>query len=120
MRPDAACPARQTLAMNIEIRFTNVELPAKLVDYVELRVRQVLRSHRDHLDRVLVRLCDSNGPEGGRDVHCNIVARLRGHSIVVHDRGADAYTAATHAIARLRELLTAFDHRSRRARLQLN
>lgn len=107
--------------MNIEIRITNLELSAKLVDYVEQRVRQALRSQRDHLERALVRLCDANGPDGGRDVHCNIVARFRGRSFCVHDRGADAYTAATQAIARLRELLATFEQpRARGTRLLMH
>jgi ribosome-associated translation inhibitor RaiA len=96
---------------NIEIRATNLELPAKLTDYVSTRVRQALRLDRDHVERVLVRLCDNNGPDGGREVHCNIVARLRGRTLVVHDSGADAYTAATQAVARLREVLTTFGDR---------
>jgi ribosome-associated translation inhibitor RaiA len=91
--------------MNIEIRTTNLELSAQLTDYVTARVSQALRAQRDHLDRVLVRLCDSNGPDGGRALHCNIVARLRGRTIVVHDRGDDAYAAAKNAVARLSELL---------------
>lgn len=98
--------------MNIEIRATNLELSAKLTDYVSMRVQQALRAERDHLERVLVRLCDNNGPDGGRDVHCNIVARLRGRSLIVHDCGADAYTAATQAVARLREVLVTFNDRA--------
>lgn len=98
--------------MNIEIRVTNLELSAKLSDWVSLRVKQALRGERDHVERVLVRLCDNNGPDGGRDVHCNIVARLRGRTLVVHDSGPDAYVAATNAVMRLREVLMTFSDRA--------
>jgi ribosome-associated translation inhibitor RaiA len=102
--------------MNIEIRATNVEVTAALEKHITTKIRAALGAQRDHLDRVLVRICDVNGPKGGRDIHCHILARLRGRTLVVHDLAADSYEAATHAAARLSELMVSVIERHRPSR----
>jgi ribosomal subunit interface protein len=105
--------------MNIEIRATNVEVTAALEQHITTKISAAVRFQRDHLDRVLVRICDVNGPKGGRDIHCHVVARLRGRTLVVHDLAEDAYDAATHAAARLSELMVGVVERYRPSRASL-
>jgi len=102
--------------MNIEIRATNVEVTTALEEHITRKIRGAIGVQRDHLDRVLVRICDVNGPKGGRDIHCHVVARLRGRTLVVHDLGADATEAATNAAARLGELMVSVVERHRPSR----
>lgn len=102
--------------MNIEIRATNVEITSALEEHITRKVRLAIGAQRDHLDRVLVRICDVNGPMGGRDIHCHVVARLRGRTLVVHDLAGDAHEAATNAAARLSELMVSVVERHRSSR----
>ncbi|MBX3205385.1 MAG: HPF/RaiA family ribosome-associated protein [Labilithrix sp.] len=105
--------------MNIEIRATNVEVTVALEQHITTKFRGAIGAQRDHLDRVLVRICDVNGPKGGRDIHCHVVARLRGRTLVVHDLAEDAYAATTHAAARLSELMVSVIERHRPSRASL-
>lgn len=98
--------------MNIEIRTTNVEVSSALAEHVTTMVGAAVRPQRDHLVRVLVRICDVAGPEGRPNVHCHVVARLRGRSLAVHDRAEDAFNAVTRASARLSELVLSLDDRN--------
>lgn len=105
--------------MNIEIRATNVETTAALEEHITRKIRAAIGAQRDRLDRVVVRICDVNGPKGGRDTHCHVVARLRGQTLVVHDRAVDPYQASTGAAARLGELITSVIERHRPSRSSL-
>jgi len=105
--------------MNIEIRATNVEVTTALEEHITRKIRGAVGAERDHLDRVLVRICDVNGPKGGRDIHCHVVARLRGRTLVVHDLGGDAFEAAANAAARLSELMVSVIERHRPSRSSL-
>lgn len=102
--------------MNIEIRATNLEISAALEEHVTTKISAAVRARRDQLERVLVRLSDINGPKGGRDIHCHVVARLCGRTLVVHDLSENAYDAATHAAARLSELMVSVVERHRPSR----
>ncbi len=102
--------------MNIEIRATNVEITTALEEHITRKIRGAIGAQRDHLDRVLVRICDVNGPNGGRDIHCHVVARLRGRTLVVHDLAEDALDASTNAAARLSELMVSVVERHRISR----
>jgi putative sigma-54 modulation protein len=105
--------------MNIEIRATNVGVTDALEQHITTKVRAAVGAQREHLDRVLVRICDVNGPKGGRDIHCHVMVRLRGRTLVVHDLAEDAYLAATHAAARLSELIVSVVERRRDSRASL-
>ena len=105
--------------MNIEIRATNVEITTALEEHITRKIRLAVGAQRDHLDRVLVRICDVNGPKGGRDIHCHVVARLRGRTLVVHDLAEDSTEAATNAAARLGELMVSVVERHRPSRTSL-
>lgn len=116
MRPDAPPDSQHACNMNIEIRATNVEVSAALEEHVTKTVRAALRPQRDSVVRVVVRICDLNGPEGGRDIHCHVIARLRGRSMVVHDLAGEPFAAVSQAAARLGELMTSVIERHRISR----
>lgn len=102
--------------MNIEIRSTNVQISSALEEHITRKVENAVRAQRERLIRAVVRICDVNGPKGGRDIHCHIVARLRGRTLVVHDLASDPYEAATNAAARLGELMVSVIERYRPSR----
>ena len=57
------------------------------------------------LRRVDVYLTDVNGPRGGPDKRCRIVARLATGPVVVSRTGPDAVTAVSATAARCRRLI---------------
>ena len=63
-----------------------------------------------------MRTKDVNGPRGGIDIECSIVAALASikQPIVVTGKGADAYAASLEACARLREAVSRALERRRR------
>jgi hypothetical protein len=59
-----------------------------------------LRPVRDYLARVDVYLTDVNGPRGGADKHCRVVARLSaGRPVVVSRTGRDPVAVVARAAA---------------------
>lgn len=90
--------------MNIELRSTSVTVSPALHEHVVHRIELALRRFAPRVHRIVVRLIDLNGPKGGIDKRCRIVAALdpRG-TIVVQCDADDVYVAATHAAALLDE-----------------
>jgi hypothetical protein len=74
---------------------------------------------RSYLEWVDLYLTDVNGPRGGPDKRCRVVAHLRTGPVVVSRTGRDPVAAVTAAAGRCRRLvrsrLTRRRHRRRRA-----
>lgn len=82
-------------------------------DRVAAAVGHAARSVRD----VAVRLGDTNGPRGGVDKVCRIVAALRDRAtVVVHAVDRDLYAAIDAAAAKLREAVRRQTRRRRTLR----
>lgn len=60
---------------------------------------------RSHLEWVDLYLTDVNGPRGGPDRQCRVVAHLRTGPVVVTRTGRDPVAAVTAAAARCRRLV---------------
>ena len=69
--------------------------------HVERRLEFALGTRDDHIQRVLVRLFDINGPRGGSDKCCHIMVMLA-HlpDVVIEDTEVDLYTAIDRAADR--------------------
>lgn len=52
--------------------------PATLPDHIERRLRFSLARFGDRVERVIVFLQDNNGPKGGVDKVCRILAKVQG------------------------------------------
>jgi putative sigma-54 modulation protein len=90
--------------MNIELRSSNVPLSQALYDHVVRKIDFALRRFANRIDGVVVRLVDINGPKGGLDKRCRIVARLAPTgSVIVEATDADAYVAVSQAAVRVDE-----------------
>lgn len=85
--------------MRLEIRSQNLAIDPALQDHIERRLRFVLGRFSPRIDRVTVHLADMNGPRGGVEKRCRIVALLgRAGRVVVEDTSPEL-TAAVHAAA---------------------
>ncbi len=79
-------------------------MTAAIQDHVLARVAAAVDRIAGEVLDLTVRLRDINGPRGGVDKSCQIVATLRHHQIVVVDAvDADLYAAVDRAGAHLRD-----------------
>jgi putative sigma-54 modulation protein len=87
--------------MQIDIQARNFPLTNPLRGHVERRLGFALSTRDDHIQRVMVRLSDINGPRGGADKCCHIQVVLP-HlpDVVIEDTEADLYAAIDRAVDR--------------------
>lgn len=80
----------------------NVPISEPLQQHIERRLAFAFRRHAARVDHVVVRLVDLNGPKGGPDKRCMMVAQLSSAEVVIAEAtDADAYAAVSLAAARL-------------------
>lgn len=90
--------------MMIDLRSSNLPISEALREHVERRLDFAFRRVARHVSRIVVRLVDVNGPKGGHDKRCRMIAHLpRTGSVVVEATDADIYAAASQAAIRLDE-----------------
>ncbi len=87
--------------MQIDIQARNFSLTNALRSHTERRLRFALTCCEDHIQRVVIRLSDINGPRGGVDKHCHLQVVLAGlPDVVIEDTEADLYVAIDRATGR--------------------
>ncbi|HHJ16919.1 MAG TPA: HPF/RaiA family ribosome-associated protein [Gammaproteobacteria bacterium] len=87
--------------MQIDIQARNFQLTEALSNHTERRLGFALSARDDHIQRVIVRLSDINGPRGGVDKHCHIqVVLAHMPDVVIEDTEADLYAAIDRAADR--------------------
>lgn len=90
--------------MKIELRSSNMPISDAMREHVGRRIDFAVRRFASRIERIVVRLVDVNGPKGGPDKRCRIIARFAPHgSVIVEATDADAYVAASQAAIRLDE-----------------
>ncbi len=88
----------------IELRSSNLPISTAMREHVDRRIDFAIRRFASRIDRVIVRLVDVNGPKGGPDKRCRIIARFSPvGSVIVEATDADVYAATTQAAIRLDE-----------------
>lgn len=88
--------------MRISLRTQGLEPTEAIREHVDRRVRFAVGRFGDRLDEVTVRIGDANGPRGGLDKTCRLVATLGGAGqVVVEDSDADLYVAVDRGTSRL-------------------
>jgi putative sigma-54 modulation protein len=104
--------------MILSIRAHGLDLGPALRLHGERRVERALNKHRGVVRDVAVQLTDVNGPRGGRDVLCSVVAQLDGHpAIVVRALADDAYASIDLVAPKLAEAVVRRLGRARSTRL---
>ena len=87
--------------MQINIQAQNFPLTNALRGHVERRLGFSLSTRDEHIEKVMVRLSDINGPRGGEDKRCRILIVLpRLPDVVIEDTMADLYCAIDRAADR--------------------
>lgn len=87
--------------MLIEIQARNFPLTNALRGHIQRRLDFALSTRYEHIQRILVRLSDTNGPRGGSDKCCHIQITLpRLADVVIEDTESDLYDAINRAADR--------------------
>jgi len=87
--------------MQIDIQARNFSLTQALRSHIERRLAFALSTRDEHIQRILVRLSDINGPRGGEDKCCHIQVVLPHLAdVVIEDTEVDMYVAIDRAIDR--------------------
>ena len=87
--------------MQINIQAKQFSLTDALRSHAERRLRSTLTCCDEHIQRVIMRLSDINGPRGGEDKCCHLQVVLAGlPDVVVEDIEADMYVAIDRATDR--------------------
>jgi putative sigma-54 modulation protein len=88
----------------IDLRSSNLTISEALREHVARRLDFAIQHFAGRIRRVVVRLVDVNGPKGGPDKRCRIIAHLAPTgSVIVEATEGDAYAAASQAASRLDE-----------------
>ena len=89
--------------MKIDIQSRGFSLTDALHRYTQRRLHFVMSYCSGHINQVVVRLSDVNGPRGGADKCCHIRIVLAGiPNVVVEDTEVDMYAAIDRACDRAR------------------
>ena len=87
--------------MQITIQARSFSLTNALSKHIQQRLRFALTSCSSHIQRVVVRLSDINGPRGGQDKRCHIQVALKGMpDVVIEDTESNLYSAIGRAAGR--------------------
>jgi len=87
--------------MKIDIKSSGFSLTDALFSYAQRRLLFALSYCSGHINRVVIRLSDVNGPRGGADKRCHIQVVLSGMpDVVVEDTEVNLYDAIDRAIDR--------------------
>lgn len=91
----------------IDLRSPNLPISVALREHVARRLDFAIRRFAHRIPRVVVRIVDVNGPKGGPDKRCRMIAYIDGTEVVlVEATDSDAYAAASQAAIRLEERVT--------------
>jgi len=102
--------------MRISIRALGMESTQAIREHVERRVLFAVGRFSTRLEEVSVRLGDANGPRGGTDKTCRVVAGVDGAGqVVVEDADSDLYVAVDRATSRLGRAVARAVNRRREA-----
>lgn len=87
--------------MRVTIQTHGIQSSEALAEHGERRLGTAIGRYGHRVGDVLVHLTDVNGPRGGRDIECRIVATIPGRPpVVVHAVADDAYAAIDLAAAK--------------------
>ena len=87
------------VARRVHVRCTSFPHSRSLVEHTERKLHQCLSRFGSRLTRVEVRLSDVNGPRGGRDKRCQVIAHGPGlGSLRVEELHDDFYASVERAV----------------------
>ncbi len=100
----------------LDLHSPNLSISASMRAYVERRLAFALRRFSHRVERIAVSVVDVNGPKGGVDKACRLVAYVRGlRPLIVEETASSEHASVSQAAARLEEhVARALDRRRAR------
>jgi len=93
--------------MQIDIQARHLSLTGSLRRYVERRLKFAMKRCDEHIQRLVIRLSDINGPRGGSDKQCHIQVVMAGMpDVVIEDTRTDIYAAIHRALDRAAQVVS--------------
>jgi ribosome-associated translation inhibitor RaiA len=90
--------------MRVHVRCTGIEPAARSVEHTKRRIHQHLSRFGHRLYAVEASVADVNGPRGGRDKRCRVIARGTGlGTLRVEELHEDLHICVERALERLEE-----------------
>ena len=86
--------------ISIEVRSKTDTIEPLIQQFAERRISFAL-DHLRNLRRIVISIEDVNGPKGGADKHCRLVAEFGFTSLVLEETQSDWQSAVARAIHRL-------------------
>jgi len=87
--------------MQFDIQARHFILTDALREHTEKRLNFALSCCSEHIQKVVIRLSDINGPRGGEDKLCKLQVVLKGlPDVIVEDIQLDLYVAIDRAVDR--------------------
>jgi putative sigma-54 modulation protein len=86
--------------ISVEVRSKTDDMEPLIRQFAERRISFAL-DHLSNVRRIAISVEDVNGPKGGADKHCRIVAELAFTSLVLDETQPDWQSAVARAIHRL-------------------
>ena len=87
--------------MKLDIHARNFHLTDALSDHITRSLQSALNNFASKIESVTVRLEDSNGPRGGKDMACHLQVDLRGFgSVIIEHQRRDVYAGIDEAADR--------------------
>src|SRR4051812_25137101 len=91
------------IVMTCDVNGIGMEPTDAIREHVLRRMESALDQYHDRVGRVWVRLRDSNGVRGGRDLQCTVDVQLaRGRKVMIREMSEDLYSAVSHAADRVK------------------
>jgi len=88
--------------MQVFISAKNFKVSEPIREHVDRRLLFALDRFQEEIERIDVTLADLNGPKGGMDKQCRMVAKLRWDAtLVIEDQDMDFYAVIDRAADRL-------------------
>ena len=93
--------------MQMDITAQDLSLTDSLKAHIERRIRGAIGRCGRHVRTVRVRCSDINGPRGGADKQCKILATLTPHrELVITQSDKDVYATVNRAAGRLKSAVS--------------
>lgn len=100
--------------MHVKLVDGRIRTTPAMTEYVRTKLSAALDRFAGRIGEVEVHLKDENGPRGGSDKRCRIVAHVNGAGVLhVEDLEAEYYPAIDRAAAKLKRAASRFFERRR-------
>ena len=87
--------------MKLQVHSKGIHVTKELHRFIEKRLRYALNRFGERARKVRVSLTDINGPRGGEDIRCRVLAHVGGRTLAIDETQSEPFAAVSHAAERI-------------------